>query len=138
MKILIASDSFKDCLDAQSVGIFLAKGFLQADLNHEISIIPMADGGEGFVKTMTQALGGIHKKIETEDALKRPIEASYGLVLDKNLAIIEMAAASGIEHIADADTNPLIASTFGTGELILDALKQGCKKNHYWNWWKCN
>ncbi len=128
MNILIAPDSFKDCLDAQSVGEYFKTGLLKANPKHKIKVIAMADGGEGFVSTMLQALGGNLITIQTEDALKRPLEASYGILKNKNTAIIEMAAASGIEHINDDDKNPLVASTFGTGELILDALKRGCKK----------
>lgn len=128
MKILIAPDSFKDCLDAQSIGEHFKTGLLKANPNHSVRVISMADGGEGFVTTMLQALGGKSITIKTEDALKRSIKASYGIVEASKTAIIEMAAASGIEHISNEDKNPLIASTFGTGELILDALKNGCKK----------
>lgn len=128
MNIVIAPDSFKDCLEAEDVAKYLAKGILRVDSTVSIKNIPMADGGEGFVQTMVAASGGEIVQLQANDALKRSIKAFYGILDDKKTAIIEMAAASGIEHLKKEERNPLTTSTYGTGELILDALQKGCKK----------
>lgn len=128
MKIVIAPDSFKDCLDAFDVARYLAEGIYRVDPRADIDLIPVADGGEGFVNTMLSAVGGIKKTIIVTGPLKKKVEAFYGILNDGLKAAIEMAAASGIEHLGAEERNPLITSTFGTGELMKDAMENGCKK----------
>lgn len=127
MKVLIAPDSFKDSLSAMGVANSIEKGILAVDDSVEIHKIPLADGGEGFTRALILARGG--KEIETEvlDPLSRPIKAKYGL-LDDGTAIIEMAAASGIELLTLEERNPLHTSTIGTGLLIRDAIERGSRK----------
>ena len=128
MKILIAPDSFKDCLDALSVGKYLAEGIYQANKETDIKIIPMADGGEGFVQTMIAAMGGEIIKTRAKDPLMRETDAFYGILKDQKTAVIEMATASGIEKLKPEERNPLITTTFGTGEMMKEAMERGCIK----------
>ncbi len=127
MKVLIAPDSFKDCLEAAEVARYLAQGISRVVPDAEINRIPLADGGEGFVQTMLSALGGDRIVVPVADPLMRDVAAFYGILPD-GTAVIEMAAASGIEHLSRAERNPLITSTYGTGQLMLDAMQRGCRK----------
>ncbi|MBN2348908.1 MAG: glycerate kinase [Bacteroidales bacterium] len=128
MKILISSDSFKDSLSAKEVGEHCAKGIRKVYPDAEIKILPVADGGEGTVRSLTDALGGEIVNTEVFDPLMRKIKSFYGVTRDKNTAIIEMAAASGLELLKKEERNPWITTSYGTGELIKDALKRGCRK----------
>ncbi len=128
MKILIAPDSFKDCLSAKQVGEHLKKGLIKASTGYEVRIVPMADGGEGTVESLIDATEGQLIKCEVKDPLLRDIEASYGITGDGETAIIEMAAASGIELLDNSERNPWFTSTFGTGQLIVNALNRGCRR----------
>lgn len=127
MNVLIAPDSFKDCLEASDVARYLAEGILRVMPDAKINSIPVADGGEGFVQTMLSAMGGEKVTVTVFDPLMRDVEAFYG-VLPDGTAVIEMAAASGIEHLTREERNPLITSTYGTGQLMLDAMQRGCRK----------
>jgi glycerate 2-kinase len=126
MKILIAPDSFKDSMDAAAVAHSIEKGIFRAIPSAEIKKIPMADGGEGFVKTMLQALGGTIIQMKAHDPLMRWCDAFYG-ILDDGTAVIEMAAASGIELLKKNERNPMVTTTFGTGELMANAMEKGCR-----------
>lgn len=127
MNVLILPDSFKNCLSSVEVGNALTKGVLKAFPKASVQSYPVADGGEGTVQAFIAACNGNEVRCKVHDALGREIEGFYG-VLPDGTAVIEMAAASGIENILDKDRNPLLASTFGTGELILDAINKGANK----------
>ena len=94
--------------------------------NCEIVKVPIADGGDGTMDTLVSALGGKKIKIKVHDPLMRPIEAEYGLVKNGGTAVIEMATASGLTLLSKEEQNPSITTTFGTGEIINDALQRGC------------
>ncbi len=126
MKVLILPDSFKNCLSSVEVAKALAKGVLRVFPKAEIRQYPVADGGEGTVEAFVAATKGTFVKCKAHDALGREIDSFYGLLPD-GTAVIEMAAASGIELLKASEKNPLITSTFGTGELILHAIKSGAK-----------
>ncbi len=128
MNILIAPDSFKDCMKAMDVAEALAIGLRKIIPDAEIRMLPMADGGEGTVESLIDALGGQIRSVRVYDPLMRKIPSFYGVSGDKSTAVIEMASASGLELLDQAERNPWVTSTFGTGELILDALDQGCRK----------
>ncbi len=127
MKILIASDSFKNSLSALKVGASLKEGLLRAMPKAKVKIVPMADGGEGTVESVIDATGGRRVKVKVHDPLMRKIEAEFGVSGDGDTAVIEMAAASGIELIRPDERDPWITSTYGTGELIREALDEGCR-----------
>lgn len=126
--ILIAPDSFKESLDAFSVARLLKAGIKKCLPGAVIESTPVSDGGEGFLKVLTTGTGGTFHTISVHDALLRPVKAEIGISGDGETAFIEMAAASGLELILPKDRNPLITSTFGTGEMIKHAIETGCKK----------
>lgn len=128
MNLLIAPDAFKDCLSARQVATSLSLGIEKIMPETQIQIIPMADGGEGTVESVIDATGGEHIKCVVKDPLMREIPSFYGITGDGSTAVIEMAAASGIELLKKEERNPWMTSTFGTGQLIRDALEKGCNK----------
>lgn len=125
MKIVIAPDSFKECLSATQVAQAISEGIKRIVHDAEITCIPFADGGEGTVEALVNATGGTIVQTPSVDALNRPIQSFYGILGDGKTVVIEMAAASGIELLAPEDRDPLITSTFGTGLLIKAALDAG-------------
>jgi len=128
VKILIAPDSFKESLSALEVADSIEKGILNFKPDIECIKIPMADGGEGTVDAILNATGGDKIKARVKDPLMREIESFWGLLADSKTAVIEMAAASGLELLALGERNPMLASTYGTGQLIRSALDHGCRK----------
>jgi len=128
MKILIAPDSFKDCMAASEVAGAISRGIMSVMPRSEIRLVPMADGGEGTVDSIIDATGGKHISVPVHDPLMRPVTSCYGVTGDGSTAVIEMAAASGLELLKEEERNPWVTSTFGTGELILHALGRGCRK----------
>ena len=128
MKILIATDKFKDSLTAKEVCGGLQKGILSTFPTAKIETLPLADGGEGTLETLQSVWGGKFIECEVKDPLSRKIEANYLWVAEKQTAIIEMARASGIELLKYNERNCLITSTYGTGELIKNALEKGVRE----------
>lgn len=127
MKILIAPDSFKESLVAIEVCRAIQSGFNQVFPNADYSLLPMADGGEGTSAVLSYALGGRWKNVFVNDPLMRPITAKY-LLLENETAMIEIAQACGLHLLTNEERNPLIASSYGVGELIADALDEGVKR----------
>lgn len=128
MKIVFASDSFKNAATALEACRAMQAGFSKILPTAQTLIVPMADGGEGTVQAMVDATQGQLLNTEVLDPLGHLITAQYGLLGDGQTAIIEMAAASGIQLIKPQDQNPLETTTYGTGQLIAAALAQGVKK----------
>lgn len=128
MKILIAPDKFKGSLSAFEVANNIEKGILKVFPKAVIEKVPMADGGEGTVESLVDATGGKIIKTNVKDPLFRDIESFYGILGDGKTAVIEMAAASGLYLLKDYERNPMITTTYGTGQLIKDALDKGCRK----------
>ena len=128
MNILIAPDSFKDCLSAMEVAAALGRGIQKILPDASCSLLPLADGGEGTVEAVIDATGGKRREVLVLDPLMREVNSFYGITGDGGTAVIEMAAASGIELLATEERDPWLTSTFGTGQLISDALDQGVKK----------
>ena len=125
MNILIAPDSFKDCLSARGVAAALERGIRNIWPDADCTLLPMADGGEGTVDSLVDATGGRRVEVTVLDPLMREIVSWYGLTGDGNTAVIEMAAASGLELLHKEERDPWITTTFGTGQLIGDALDRG-------------
>lgn len=125
MKIIIAPDSYKESLSAMDVAIAIEQGFKQVLPNAEYIKLPMADGGEGTVQSLVDATGGEIIEHCVTGPLGEQVTAFYGLMGDGKTAIIEMAAASGLHLVEPAKRNPLITTTFGTGELINAVLDKG-------------
>jgi glycerate 2-kinase len=127
-KILIAPDSFKDCLSSENVCRFLGDGIKDIYPDAEITIFPFADGGEGTASCINFHRGGRWKKVAVSDPLFRPVFAEYLILEQEKTAVIELARASGLEMLAKEERNPLKTSTFGTGDLIRNALDEGLEK----------
>jgi glycerate kinase len=125
MKIVIAPDSFKECLSATKVAAAISEGIQKIVPEAEIICIPVADGGEGTVEALVVTTGGKIVYTPSLDPLNRPIQSFYGILGDGKTAVIEMAAASGLEKLTPEERNPLITSTYGTGLLMKAALDAG-------------
>ncbi|TLU75917.1 glycerate kinase [Mannheimia varigena] len=128
MKIVIAPDSFKESLTALEVAQAIQTGFSRIFPNAEYELVPMADGGEGSVQSLIDATQGNLQKINVKAPLANQVEAFFGLSGDKKTAFIEMAAASGLHLVPHNERNPLITTSYGTGELIKAALDFGVEK----------
>ena len=128
MKVVIAPDKFKGCLPAAEVAASIAAGVRSFEPNIHIDLCPMADGGEGTVAAMVAAIGGrIITNRVTGPLPDMKVDASWGM-LPGATAVIEMSAASGLALLKPADRNPLNTTTFGAGELIAAAVRNGAKK----------
>lgn len=125
MKIVLAPDSFKESMTASQAVAAMRAGVLAVLPDAECVGVPMADGGEGTVDAVVDALDGTHVAVDVADPLDRPIRANYGYVAERGLAVVEMATASGLELVAPEDRDVLRASTFGVGQLIASALDHG-------------
>ena len=125
MKIVIAPDSYKESLSALEVASAIEAGFREIFPEADYVKIPVADGGEGTVEAMVAATQGNIVRLTATGPLGKPVDAFYGLSGDERTAFIEMAAASGLELVPAAQRDPLITTSFGTGELIKDALDRG-------------
>ena len=128
MKVAAAIDSFKGSMTSLEVAEAFEKGVKKVYKDAEFIKIPLADGGEGTVKALIDNLDGKMINIKVKDPLMRDIDSFYGISGDGKTAVIEMAAASGLPLLSLDERNPLKATTFGTGELIKDALEKGCRE----------
>ncbi|RAV10329.1 glycerate kinase [Mycolicibacterium sp. GF69] len=127
MKIVLAPDSFKESMSASAAVDAMRAGVTAVLPAAEVVGVPMADGGEGTVDAVVDALHGRHIEVPVSDPLGRTITARYGYVPLRQLAVIEMAAAAGLELVPPDQRDILCASTFGVGELILSALDRGAE-----------
>jgi glycerate 2-kinase len=127
MRILIAPDKFKGSLTAKEAAEAIRDGFHSVLPEATFDIVPIADGGEGTADIFRESLGGERVEILSHDALGRPVTSAYSWIPESKIAVIDMSSASGLWRIADVERNPLQASTFGTGELMADAIVRGAK-----------
>ncbi|MDN3438455.1 glycerate kinase [Planococcus sp. APC 3900] len=128
MKIIVAPDSFKGSLSATGAAQAMAAGIHELDSGVDVVLLPAADGGEGTMNTMVEATGGKLVAKQVEDPIGRTISASYGILGDGKTCVIEIAEASGLPLLEKHERNPLIASSYGTGELIRHALDAGFRR----------
>lgn len=126
MKIVIAPDSFKESLTASEVCDAIEAGFATVFKDANIIKIPMADGGEGTAAALKETLSGEWQSVIVHDPLMRPIEASY-VLLPNQSAIIEMASCAGLHLLTQSERDPCITTTYGVGEILLDAIDKGAK-----------
>src|SRR5690554_2061502 len=127
MKIIIASDSFKGSCSTLEVAEAIERGIRKIYTNADIIKIPMADGGEGTVDTIVLGSGGRYEEVDVIGPLGEKIKTKYG-ILKGNIAVIEMASASGLTLIKEEERNPMITTTYGTGQMIKAAIDRGCRK----------
>ncbi len=127
MKIIIAPDSYKGCMRSGQVCDTLASGIFSVIPDADIVKLPMADGGEGTVEAVVLATGGQMVEVAVRDPLGRTIRASYGLTSDSETAVMEMAAAGGIELLQPNELNPWHTSTYGVGQMLRIILASGVR-----------
>ena len=125
MKVVIAIDSFKGCLTSKEANEAAAEGIRTAYPDAEIIEVPVSDGGEGYIEAFHAAIGGQLEEVTVRDPLMRPITAKY--LLQNNLAVIEIAQASGLTLLTKEERNPMVATSYGTGQLVADAVRKGAK-----------
>ena len=125
-RILLAIDSFKNCMTSAEANDAAAEGVRDVCPDATIIKMPVSDGGEGWMDAFVAAMGGEIIEVEAFDPLMRPIMSQYAIC--DNTAIIEIAKASGIALLKPTELNPLKTNTYGTGQLVVDAIKNGCKK----------
>jgi len=125
MKVVIAPDSYKESLTAMEVATAIESGFKEIMPDAEYIKLPMADGGEGTVQSLVDATGGDIVSVTVTGPLGQSVEGFYGLLGDGSTAVIEMAAASGLHLVEPSQRNPLLTTTYGTGELVKAALDKG-------------
>ena len=125
MKIVVAIDSFKGCLTSKGANQAAAEGIRRTYPDAVIVEIPVSDGGEGFMEAFHSAIGGTLVEVSVKDPLMRPITAKY--LLKDETAVIEMAQASGLTLLTKEERNPMVATSYGTGQLVVDAVRKGAK-----------
>jgi len=128
VQILIASDKFKGALNAREVAENIAKGLRDALPDARIDIVPMADGGEGTAEAICESRGCSWVRCKGRDPLGREIDARYGWLEDEKLAVMEMSESAGMRRLSENERDPICATTFGVGEMILDAAKRGANE----------
>ncbi len=128
MKILIAPDKFKGAQSAQQVAENIAAGLRDVLPHADIETLPMADGGEGTTEVIHAARGGTWRECQAHDALGREITARYLWLGESRTAVMEMSEAAGMKRIGTNERNLESASTFGVGEMMLDAAKRGARE----------
>ena len=128
MKIVVAPDSYKESMSAKEVCDNIEKGLLSVSKDWEIVKVPMADGGEGTLEALIDATNGKIFNEKTLNPLGEEITSRFGILGEKNIAIIEMASTSGLELISPEKRNPYITTTYGTGQLMLKSLEQNVEE----------
>ena len=122
---ILAIDSFKGCLTSREANQAAAEGILKSTPNAHVVQIPVSDGGEGWLEAFQSAVGGERVEVSVYDPLMRPIVAEY-LVKDE-MAVIEIAKASGLTLLSPEERDPMRATSYGTGQLVVDAVRRGCR-----------
>lgn len=128
MKIVMAIDSFKGSLSSMDAGRAAAEGIQRVDPKVQVKVRPLADGGEGTVEALTEGMGGRFCKVSVMGPFGEPVDCEYGILDETKTAIIEMSGAAGITLVPRERLNPLEATTYGVGEVIKDAIGQGCRR----------
>ncbi len=127
MKAVIAIDSLKGSLTSIEAGRAIKSGVLRVFPDAEVLVRPLADGGEGTVEALVEGMGGVLKTVEVTGPAGKPVGAVYGIVEAEKLAVMEMSQAAGITLVFGDERNPLHTTTYGVGEMIADAVNNGCR-----------
>lgn len=127
-KIVVASDSFKGSLTSLQVDVAVEQGIHKVYPKCEVVKLNVADGGEGTMDALRSTLGGRWVNVKVDDPLGRRMNSAYVILNDGRTAVIEMSAASGLPLLRPEERNPMKTSTYGTGEMIADALSRGCRR----------
>ena len=124
-KIIIAIDSLKGCLTSQEANQAAAEGIRSASPEAEVAEVAVSDGGEGFLEAFRAAIGGEITSLTVRDPLMRPVQAGY--LLHDDTTVIEIAQACGLTLLTEEERNPMVATSYGVGQLVADAVKRGAK-----------
>lgn len=127
MKVVVAVDSLKGSLTSMEAGMAVRDGILLAKPDADIIVKPLADGGEGTTDALIEGMNGERIDLTVTGPTHTPVNAYYGYLKDSNTAVMEMASAAGITLIPDKARNPLLATSYGVGEMINNALQKGCR-----------
>ena len=127
MKVVIAIDSLKGSLSSMEAGMAIKDGILAAKPDAEVIVKPLADGGEGTTDALIEGMNGERIDLTITGPMHTPVDAYYGYLKDTNTAVMEMASAAGITLVPDSEKNPLLATSYGVGEMINDAIQRGCR-----------
>ena len=127
MKVVVAIDSLKGSLSSLEAGEAIKSGVLKAMPEAEVCVRPLADGGEGTVEALALGMGGELKTVEVTGPLGEKVNCLYGILEESKTAIVEMSGAAGITLVSDELRNPLHTTTYGVGEVIKDAIANGCR-----------
>lgn len=127
MKVVIAIDSLKGSLSSMETGMAIKDGILAAKPDAEVIVKPLADGGEGTTDALIEGMNGERIDLTVTGPMHTPVDAYYGYLKDTNTAVMEMASAAGITLVPDSEKNPLLATSYGVGEMINDAIQRGCR-----------
>ena len=125
MKIIVTIDSFKGCLTSAEANQAASEGVFAKMPEAKVVQVPVSDGGEGWLEAFQAAMGGEIVEVNAKDPLMRPIVAPY--LLHGDTAVIEIAKASGLTLLKPEECDPMVATSYGTGQLVVDAVKRGCK-----------
>ncbi len=128
MKVIAAIDSFKGSLTSLEAGEAARQGILRVYPNAQVSVRPLADGGEGTVNALTLGMGGRIEKATVTGPLGKPVECAYGILGDGSTAVLEMSGAAGITLVSADERNPMNTTTYGVGEVIRNAIAKGCRR----------
>ena len=124
-KIIVAIDSFKGCLTSVEANQAASEGILARMPDAAVVQVPVSDGGEGFMEAFQAAMGGEIVEVNVKDPLMRTIAAQY--LMQGDTAVIEIAKASGLTLLSPDERNPMVATSYGTGQLVVNAVRRGCK-----------
>ena len=127
MKVVIAIDSLKGSLSSMEAGLAIKEGVLAAQPDAEVIVKPLADGGEGTTDALIEGMNGERIDLTVTGPMHTPVDAYYGYLRETNTAVMEMASAAGITLVPDKEKNPLLATSYGVGEMIIDAIQRGCR-----------
>lgn len=127
MKVVIAIDSLKGSLSSMEAGMAIKDGILAAKPDAEVIVKPLADGGEGTTDALIEGMNGERIDLTVTGPMHTPVDAYYGYLKDTNTTVMEMASAAGITLVPDSEKNPLLATSYGVGEMINDAIQRGCR-----------
>lgn len=127
MKVVVAIDSFKGSLSSVEAGNVIAEGVKRVNKDANVCVRPLADGGEGTVEALVEGMKGTLHKVTVTGPLGEKVEGQYGILEEHKTAIVEMSSAAGITLVKPEERNPLNTTTYGVGEMIKDAIQNGCR-----------
>lgn len=128
MKVTIAIDSLKGSLSSMEAGCAIQTGIKKVYPDADVQVRPLADGGEGTVDALVAGMNGVFRQVTVTGPLGEPVTARYGIIESTKTAVMEMSQAAGITLISSSERNPLYTTTYGVGEMIIDAIKLGCRR----------